>query len=189
MKKNKSIKNNIPLMVTAVIIGILIILIIIMYHNNDRTDRIGNMSIHYPRMTNVNPTTKYINSSDNKLIEYSFSNFAWSYIYYGELIMDNGDVYLFNCSDKHSYNSNECITKKVDTISNSDMNKILKYRDSISEKYKSKNEMNDYGEVSISMVKDDIEILLIGKGDNKITNSSKNVNKLLKILKKYKIYV
>ena len=39
------------------------------------------------------------------------------------------------------------------------------------------------------MVKDDIEIILIGKGDNKITNSSKESKKLLKILKKYNIYV
>ena len=39
------------------------------------------------------------------------------------------------------------------------------------------------------MVKDDIEIVLIAKGDNIITNSSKDIKKMLKLLKKYKIYV
>jgi len=187
--KKKSIKNNIPLLVFGIILLILIVLIIIIYNNDDRTDKIGNMSIHYPRMSNVNATTKFINNSDNKLIEYSYSNFAWSYAYYGEVVMDSGDIYLFNCSESHSYNSNDCLVRKAETISSEDLAEILKYRDLINEKYTTKNEMNDYGEITISMVKDDIEIILIGKGDNKITNKSKESKKLLKILKKYNIYV
>lgn len=187
--KKKAIKDNIPLLVFGIILFILLILIIIMYTNDDRTDKIGNMSIHYPRMANVLPTTKFINSNSKELIEYSYSNYAWSYAYYGELIMENGDIYLFNCSDKASYDAKDCLVKKVDKIENEDLSKILKYRELINEKYTTKNEMNDYGEISISMVKDDIEIILIGKGDNKITNKSKNLKKMLKILKKYNIYV
>ncbi|MBQ6539047.1 MAG: hypothetical protein IJL76_02085 [Bacilli bacterium] len=187
--KRKAIKNNIPLLVFGIILAILVLLIVIMYTNDDRTDKIGNMSIHYPRMTNVNATTRYINSNNNKLIEFSYSNYAWSYVYYGEMIMDSGDIYLFNCGEKNSYDSKECLTRKVESIDDKDLDKLLKYRETIQEKYSTKNEMNDYGEISISMIKDDIEIILIGKGDNKITNKSKDIDKVLKILKKYKIYV
>lgn len=188
-RKKNNIKNNIPLLVFGIIIFILIILIFVIYNNNDRTDRVGNIKIHYPRMVNTNTTTRYINTSDNKLIEFSYSNFAWNYTYYGEMVMDNGDIYAFNCSDLQEYNANNCLVRKVDSISNEDFKKIVKYGKNITEKYNTKNEMNDYGEVTISMVKDDIEIVLIAKGDNKITNSSKNISELLKLLKKYDIYV
>ena len=49
--------------------------------------------------------------------------------------------------------------------------------------------MNDFGQVNISIIKDGEEIVLIGKGDNKITNDSEGVKDILKVLKKYDIYV
>ena len=185
----KTIKKNKPLIVFGVILCILVIVIIIMCFNNDRTDRLGNMDIELPVYNSVNPTTNYITSNHNKLIEYSYSNYAWSYDYYGEVVMENGDIFTFNCNDKKEYNPKNCLIRKIDTISKDDLEKIKSYKENIIEKYDTKNIANDYGEVTISMVKNDIEIVLIGKGDNIITNSSKDIKKMLKLLKKYKIYV
>ena len=69
------------------------------------------------------------------------------------------------------------------------MNKIRKSLEKVQGDFEIKNEMNDFGQVNISIIKDGEEIVLIGKGDNKITNDSEGVKDILKILKKYDIYV
>ena len=103
--------------------------------------------------------------------------------------MNSGDIYTFNCNDDRNLNPNNCLIKKTDSISNSDMNKIKKTLEKVQGNFEIKNEMNDFGQVNISIIKDGEEIVLIGKGDNKITNDSEGVKDILKVLKKYDIYV
>ena len=98
-------------------------------------------------------------------------------------------MYSFNCNADRNLNPNNCLIKKIDSISTNDMNKIEIALEKVQGNFEVKNEMNDFGQVNISIVKDGEEIVLIGKGDNKITNDSEGVKEILKILKKYNIYV
>ena len=131
---------------------------------------------------------KSINISlDNVIISHSYSNYAWSKVDYGEIILDNGKRYLYTCefTDKK-----ECVYKPNGTIKSNDINNIKKYGKKLdSSKVVSKNTANDAGENSIVYRKGEDRIILKARGDNKIDNKSSYSKKVLKILKKYKIYI
>lgn len=187
MFHKKEEDSKIPMIVFGVIVVILIIVILVFYFTNRNT--LGEMDIHMPSENTLIGMEDFVSTSDSKFIEYSYTNFAWSSTYYGELVMKNGDVYSFNCNDDRNLNPNNCLIKKFDSISTNDMNKIEIALEKVQGNFEVKNEMNDFGQVNISIVKDGEEIVLIGKGDNKITNDSEGVKEILKILKKYNIYV
>lgn len=123
---------------------------------------------------------------DNVLITYAYSNYAWSYAYYGEMILDDGTRYLFNCSDRES---NSCRLKEKKAISKSDLNKMRKYEDQLTDLVTRENQGADMGEVSIVYYKNGEGYTLTGKGDNLITNESSGAKKILKVLLKYGVYV
>lgn len=179
--------SKVPMIVFGIIVVILIIVILIFYFTNRYT--LKEMDIHMPSETGFIGVENFVSTSDSKFIEYSYTNFAWTSTYYGELVMNSGDIYTFNCNDDRNLNPNNCLIKKKDSVSSNDMEKIYKYLEQVQGDFEIKNEMDDFGQVNISIVKDGEEIVLIGRGDNKITNDSDGVKDILKILKKYDIYV
>ncbi len=187
MFNKKDEDSKAPMIVFGIIVVILIIVILVFYFTNRNT--LKEMDIHMPSENSLIGMEDFVTTSDSKFIEYSYTNFAWSSTYYGELVMNNGDIYTFNCNDDRNLNPNNCLIKKIDSISNSDLNKIKKALEKVQGNFEIKNEMNDFGQVNISIIKDGEEIVLIGKGDNKITNDSEGVKDILKVLKKYDIYV
>ena len=54
---------------------------------------------------------------------------------------------------------------------------------------KTKTISNEEGELTISFTKNDEIIVLEAKGDSNITNTSKDSKKLIRLLKKYEIYI
>lgn len=179
--------SKVPMIVFGVIVVILIIVILIFYFTNRST--LKEMDIHMPGEYNVLGIEDFVTTNESRFIEYSYANFAWNSTYYGQVVMDSGDIYTFNCNDDRNLNPNNCLIKKIDSISSNDMNKIKKELEKVQGNYEIKNEMDDFGQINISIIKDGEEIVLIGKGDNKVTNSSDGVKEILKILKKYDIYV
>lgn len=126
-------------------------------------------------------------SYDDVLISYSFSNYAWSQVDYGELVFNDGKRYLYNCTFK---GDKECVYKAKGTIKSKDLNNIKKYGKTLDNKsIKMENTANDAGENSIKYYKNGDAIYLKGRGDNKIDNNSTESKKILKILKKYRIYI
>ena len=60
-------------------------------------------------------------TEDGLLIEYSFSNYAWGNTYYGKVILNSGDIYLFDCGEDGEKASNDCLVKKVGTVEEADL--------------------------------------------------------------------
>lgn len=126
-------------------------------------------------------------SRDDTLIVYRHSNFAWSKVDYGEIILKDGTRYRYNCAID---DIDGCVYKKVKNISSKDLKLLKKYGNKLNDKkISNKNVGNDMGETSISYIANDKTIYLKGRGDNQIDNNSSESKNILKILKKYNIYI
>lgn len=142
---------------------------------------------HMPKSINKNSGKDIDISLDDVIVSHSFSNYAWSKVDYGEIVLNNGKRYLYTCSFT---NQKECVYKPNGTIKENDMKKIKKYGKTLNgNKVVSKNTANDAGENSLKYYKDGKWIYLKGRGDNKIDNNSTEAKNIMKILKKYKIYI
>ena len=141
---------------------------------------------HYPKKLSNNGKYNSSLPKEDVLINYSFMNGAWSYTYYGEIVLKDGSRYAFNCTER---GENNCKLKKKRSISSNDLKKIKKYESQLKDKVTYENRGADMGELSIVYYKDKNEYILAGRGDNTITNSSFGAKKILKVLKKYGIYV
>ncbi len=182
MKKNK----NIPMIVFVIILIILIVTSIIVFFNIKQYS----ISAHYPEKSQLKDNfTNYIEIEDDILIEYSYTAWQELYTYYGQLITTKGDIYNFNCNNTNEYDPTKCITKRKGIISYTDLNLINNYIENIDANYKTTTISNEEGELTISFNKDDEIIILNGKGDSNIINTSKDSKKLIKLLKKYEIYI
>lgn len=121
----------------------------------------------------------------NILINYSFMNGAWSYTYYGELILKDGKRYSFNCTER---GANNCRIKEKKPISDKDLNKIKSYEAELSDNLEYQSNGADMGETTIMYYSGEKIYTLVGKGDNTIKNNSSGAQKILKVLLKYGIY-
>ena len=101
MFHKKEEDSKIPMIVFGIIVVILIIVILVFYFTNRNT--LGEMDIHMPSENTLIGIEDFVTTSDSKFIEYSYTNFAWSSTYYGELVMNNGDIYSFNCNDDRNF--------------------------------------------------------------------------------------
>lgn len=179
-------KKNVPMITFMIILVILIVTSIIVFFNIKQYS----ISAHYPEKSLLTDTfANYIDIDDDILVEYSYTAWTEVYTYYGQLITNKGDIYNFNCNNTNEYDATKCITKKKGTISFTDLNRIKDYIDNIDANYKTKTISNEEGELTISFNKNDEIIILEGKGDSNVTNTSKDSKKLLKLLKKYEIYI
>ena len=145
-----------------------------------------NMFGHRPKKLSSTQGYESALPSDDVLIRYSFENAAWSYTYYGELILNDGKRYAFNCTGRYG---GGCRLKDKRPISQKDINKIIKYESELSDYTDWKNNGADMGETSIGYFKNKEYYILAGKGDSTITNDSSGAKKILRILLKYGIYV
>ena len=160
-----------------------IVLVLMLTGNASASDLFG----HMPKSIDENEGKAMEISIDDVIISHSYSNYAWSRVDYGELVLNNGKRYLYTCefTDKK-----ECVYKSNGSIKDKDLKKIKKYGKTLNDKkIKTSNVANDAGENSIVYRKDGIGITLKGRGDNKVDNKSSEAKKILKILKKYKIYI
>ena len=179
-------KNHIPILIFIVILIILVVTSIIVFFNIKQYS----ISAHYPEKSPITDSfAEYININDDILVEYSYQAWTELYTYYGQLITTKGDIYNFNCNNTNEYDATRCITKKKGTISFTDLNIINDYIINIDANYKTKTISNEVGELTISFNKNDEIIVLTAKGDFNITNISKDSKKLIKLLKKYGIYI
>lgn len=119
------------------------------------------------------------------LINYSFMNGAWSYTYYGELILKDGKHYSFNCTER---GANNCRLKEKKSISEKDLKKIKSYEAELSDNLEYQNNGADMGETTIMYYRGEEIYTLVGKGDRTIKNNSSGAKKILKVLLKYGIY-
>ena len=178
-------KNNGPMIIFFIILLVLIIISIIVFYNIKQYS----ISAHYPEKSPTDNFTNYIDIDDEILEEYSYSALTELYTYYGKLITTKGDIYNFNCNNTNEYDATKCITKYKGTISYTDLNLINNYIKGIDANYETKTISNEEGEITISFNKNGEIIILEAKGDSNITNTSKDSKKLIKILKKYEIYI
>ena len=169
-----------------------LIVVIILFNNNTALDN-GNdddlENLHYPERVEVNEDTDYIMNEDGVLIEYSFSNYAWGATYYGKVILNSGDIYLFDCGDDKDKTVGDCLVKKVGSVEEADLFKIKSSGDVLQKETSTKNTADDFGELLIAYKNGEQNIILNGKGDNRIKNDTKEAKEVLKVLKKYDIYI
>lgn len=135
------------------------------------------------------------------IVEDSYINWAWGFVYRGTIICDDGSIYEFSMNDKRykylkSYKDlklNIAIlnnkTKYVGKISEEDLKKIKELSKDIKSENFQKNESGgcDMGQHSIDIWNYDLNkrITLYTFGDWRGSNSSKNTNELINIIKKY----
>ncbi|MDR1123210.1 MAG: hypothetical protein LBL61_01060 [Elusimicrobiota bacterium] len=143
---------------------------------------------------------------DNKriLIEFSGSNWAWAFFYKGTVVCNDGTIYSFNFSGDRTIANllsqdpalrelNEIIlnraTQSSEKMSETDLQELKNYLKGIKATYKEQSVANDEGQSSIKFYdfEKNEKIIIKSCGDRNITNKSKNINKILKILQKYSL--
>jgi gamma-glutamylcyclotransferase (GGCT)/AIG2-like uncharacterized protein YtfP len=138
-----------------------------------------------------------LNSSDI-LIENSYINFAWGFVYYGQVICVDGSIYSFDASAKgesdHTFTElSEFILEyavlEEERVSEEDLQKIREYSSGIDPNQQSKPESTAFDAGSNRILLYDYEnkkeITLIESGDYESRNTSKDADKLIKIVEKY----
>ena len=186
--KNKGVIFGIVFALIAIIS--LIVVVIVFNNNKSNSGKDDNLdNLHYPERVEVNENTDYIMNEDGVLVEYSFSNYAWGATYYGKVILNSGDIYLFDCGEERDKASNDCLVKKVGTVEEADLFKIKSSGDVLKKETSSKGTADDFGELLIAYKNGEENIILDGKGDNRIINDTKEAKDVLKILKNYDIYI
>ena len=147
---------------------------------------------------------KYDLNTENKriLIEYSFKNNAWDYIYYGTVICEDGSMYSFEFTDSsQEYDQRDDIEKRSKnilgnvTINKGKMNKkdleqlkeeLINIENDITKEHSG---MYDGGQTSIEYYNYDTKevIKLMLKGTYNGINNSQNIQDILLILEEYNI--
>ena len=170
------------------IVGVVFIVSFSTQAKKDEEDHFKNL--HFPLRVSLPEDADYITySGDELLIEYSFSNYANSPVYYGQVILNNGDVYVFDCDDEYESASTDCLVEKRESITEEDLFKLKSLGDSLKKETSTNNTASDFGQLLIAYKNGNQNIILDGKGDNRIINSTKEAKEILSILKKYKFYL
>jgi hypothetical protein len=132
------------------------------------------------------------------LIEDAYINYAWGFVYFGQIICADGSIYSFDASAKgesdHTFTEgNEFIWEyavlEEERVSEEDLQKIIEYSSGIDPNKQSKRESTafDAGSDRILLYdyENEKEIVLIEAGDYESRNTSKNADKLVEIIEKY----
>ena len=188
--KNKGVMFGVIFGVIAVV-SLVIVLVLFNNSAQDQKDKKDSSleNLHYPERVEVNDDTDYVMTEDGLLIEYSFSNYAWGNTYYGKVILNSGDIYLFDCGEDGEKASNDCLVKKVGTVEEADLFTLKSKGDVLQKETSTKNVAQDFGELLIAYKNGNQNLVLDGKGDNRIVNDTKDAKEVLTILKKYDIYI
>ena len=137
------------------------------------------------------------NKSRNVLIYKSYSNYAYSSVYNGTVIMTDGSIYTWNSNglvEDDLSNENNFIrfinnkgTKKINIVNSSDLEQMKEYINSI--KYYKTLSTNchgaDIGETKYSIFINGMEVPLKINGDCDGETNNKNAIKLIELADKY----
>ncbi len=136
--------------------------------------------------------------AENILIEKSYSNWAWRFIYEGYIVYGDGNIYSFSTNDKDTYQE---ITQNMDLyisqhgiledqqIAADDLQKMLTYIGYIDPSKQSDKITGGYdmGQESIFIYEpaDQSRILLKESGDVRSHNTSDYAPELIELIEKY----
>ena len=137
-----------------------------------------------------------IEEFDEVIIESSYSNYAWGFLYSGILICKDGTMYKFNISDKSINNLNledkykfilENSEKKYEKVKNNDIYDIIEYSKNIDYSNYSEYDsgMRDYGVDSIYVISEGKRNEIYSFGDLNMSSNDENAKKILEIIDKY----
>lgn len=191
MKKN----HTVVIIVIGVVIGLFLLLgsiiglIVVLWMGNTGNvpydDPLSNL--HYPKHFEIENNKPY-EIKEDILINYYYANYAWGYVYYGELITTSGKIYQYNCGSNYKNNDpKKCIMKESGKISSEDLQKLKNLN--VKEDIKEKMIANDFGEIEILYYKDKQKITLSCYGDVECITNNKDSKEALKILRKYGFYI
>lgn len=150
---------------------------------------LDNKSYHYPKRVSGGDDFQFLIHHSKEMILFSYSNYAWVPTHYGEIIFEDGFHYAFDCNETKSLSATECLTKKLGKISNRDLKELKRLGNEMKDKTKIQYSASDFGEILISFHYNGRSFSLIGRGDQEINNQDIYCKKILKILRKYDIYV
>ena len=141
------------------------------------------------------------------LIVKSYSNYAWSTVFNGIAIFEDGTIYSWDYEEITDGNYNDYIgnndistqsgikdfilnkgTKKTEKVSDDDLNELKKYINNLNDEdvnYEENCLGADRGETSISVYKEDKKYTLSTSGDCEGQSKTENAKKILDIIKKY----